>query len=308
MVVKPGQGRVTRLALVALVGLAGCRACGAGEGTKAVADPAPSSTAPVAPSAPRAAPLPAPPAVDRLARRAVAARDLPDGSALGEFTFQRDEGDEGLVWLAAAERCAEEGLRLCTSTQWQAACEGDPAVAGVETWTATPDREGGFVVRGGGGGCRGKRSAPGAQASPFRAGACCSAALAALSTKTSPAMLQAMAKSVLALERAFNQRRGSALRELLDERVDLFKSKKSRTEVVDLYDFEFRKYPDAQVIHERCDFSADEGNETYTADCQKIARQGGKVGHVLTRYVLVGGSGKLRAVTDPQIYRPFAEP
>jgi hypothetical protein len=81
-------------------------------------------------------------------RRSVPGKTLADGSVIAEFSLQRDAGDEGLVWLDAADHCTKSGLRLCTSTQWQVACEADSSIASVETWTMTPQRTEGFVVRG----------------------------------------------------------------------------------------------------------------------------------------------------------------
>lgn len=243
-----------------------------------------------------------------LAPRKVAGRVLPDGSTIGEFSFQRDAGDEGLVWLAAADHCAASGRHLCTSTQWQVACEADPAVAAVETWTMTPEKTQGFVVRGGGGDCKQKRIVLGVQSSPFRAAACCTSAIAASGRGVSPAMLRAMTKNVLDFERTVNQRRASALRGWFDEKTRLFTSDKTPAEAVEVFEHEFGKAEDYGVVHELCDFAADPGDETYTADCRKIVRQSGKIGHVLTRYVFVGGSGKLRSLTDPSLYRPFIDP
>ncbi len=254
---------------------------------------------------PPPAPPPPPPA---LPSRKVASKALVDGGLLGEFSFERAAGEEGMAWLAAEDACVAAGKHLCTSTQWQAACEADPAIAAIETWTLTPERDAGFVVRGGGVGCGRKTVAPGAQASPFRAGACCSPALAAVGRDIPPAMLRAMAKNVLDLERTLNTRRASALAGFFEERVRVFLGEKSRAEAVGIFEHEFGKYEDYMAVHELCDFSAAADDLTYSADCRKISRFGGKVGHVLTRYVFVGGSGKLRSITDPAVYRPFAEP
>ncbi|MDI3284404.1 hypothetical protein [Polyangium sp. 15x6] len=268
----------------------------------------PASAVPTPSRAESAAPSPAAPSLPALPARKVPSKTLADGSLLGEFSFERAAGDEGMAWLAAEDACVAAGKHLCTATQWQAACEADPAVSAVETWTLTPERDAGFLVRGGGAGCGRKTVAPGAQASPFRAGACCTPALAAAGRDIQPAMLRAMAKNVLDLERTLNARRASALTGFFDERVRVFLKEKSRAEAVAVFEHEFGKYEDYAAVHELCDFSAAADNETYTADCRKITRFGGKVGHVLTRYVFVAGSGKLRSITDPAMYRAFAEP
>ncbi|HVK70634.1 MAG TPA: hypothetical protein VM694_39540 [Polyangium sp.] len=270
--------------------------------------PSASPPASVALAPPSAAPSPAAPTLPVLSSRKVASKTLVDGSVLGEFSFERAAGDEGMAWLAAEDACVAAGKHLCTATQWQAACEADPAVAAVETWTLTPERDAGFVVRGGAAGCGRKTIAPGAQASPFRAGACCTPALAAAGRDIQPAMLRAMAKNVLDLERTLNARRASALAGFFDERVRVFLKEKSRAEAVAVYEHEFGKYEDYMTVHELCDFSVAADDTTYTADCRKITRFGGKIGLVLTRYVFVGGSGKLRSITDPAVYRAFAEP
>lgn len=241
--------------------------------------------------------------------RKVPGKTLSDGSIMNEFTFQRDASDDGLVWLDAVDHCVKSGLRLCTATQWQVACEADSAIAGIESWTMTPERAEGFIVRGSGpGGCRDNRVVPGVQASPFRVAACCSPAVAAAGRNIAPAMLRAMAKNVLEFEKAMNGHRASALRDFFDEPVRIFIKERTRADAVGVFEHEFSKNPDLHVAHELCDFSADPGDTTYTADCRKIVRQGGLIGHVLTRYVFVGGSGKLRSITDPAVYRAFTGP
>ena len=303
--------RVGILGFVALAVGAGCRDKGASPTKDPETTPVapPSASVSLAPGAASATPAPAAlPPVPALASRKVASRVLADGSLLGEFSFERAAGDEGMAWLAAEDACVAAGKHLCTATQWQAACDADPAVGAVETWTLTPERDAGFFVRGGGTGCGRKTVSPGAQASPFRAGACCSPALAAAGRDIQPAMLRAMAKNVLDLERALNTRRASALAGFFDERVQVFLKEKSRAEAVSVFEYEFGKYEDYAAVHELCDFSAAEDDRTYTADCRKITRFGGKIGHVLTRYVFVAGSGKLRSITDPAVYRAFAEP
>jgi hypothetical protein len=289
--------------------MAGCRAReeGAPGGAPGSAPEAKSVAPPEVTSAPKAETVPALPV---LAARKVPERALADGSTLYEFTFEREAEDEGLVWLDAAARCVDKGMHLCTSTQWQAACDADPAVAAVETWTMTPAEGSGFVVRGGASSCRAKRAAHGAQASPFRAGACCSPSIAASAAGggISAPNLRAMARRVLALEKAMGTRRGSAVRDMLDDPLQFFLAKKSRDEVVAQLDDLYKRTPDFQAVHEVCDFSVNAADETFAADCRKIGVQKGTVGHVLTRYVFVGGSGKLRSMTDPQVFRPFAPP
>jgi len=273
-----------------------------------VPEPLPSASALSSASASPPSP-PAPAAVPALPSRKVSSVTQPGGGILGEFSFERSAGDEGMAWLAAEDACVSQGKHLCTSTQWQAACEADPAIAAVETWTLTPEGKEGFVVRGGGGGgCGRKQVVSGSRASPFRAGACCTPALAAEGRNIQPAMLRAMAKNVQELERTLNQRRASALGGFFDERVRIFLSEKTREEAVGVFEHEFGKYADYAVVHELCDFSGEPAGETYTADCRKIARQGGKVGYLLTRYVFKAGVGKVRSITDPAMYRPFLEP
>ena len=245
--------RVGMVGIVALVLGAGCRDEGASP-TKAPdlapSASAPASVAPAPPSAAGVAPPAAPPPLPALPSRKVASKTLADGSLLGEFSFERVAGDEGMAWLAAEDACVSAGKHLCTSTQWQAACEADPAVSEVETWTLTPERDAGFVVRGGAAGCGRKKVAPGPQASPFRAGACCTPAFAASGRDIQPAMLRAMAKNVLDFERTLNTRRASALAGFFDERVQVFLKEKSRAEAVSVFEHEFGKYEDYAAVHD----------------------------------------------------------
>ncbi len=295
---------------IALLFLTGCRneSLRQTPGPDVVASVVPSAPASVV-ALPATSASPTEPTLAVIPTRKVPGKTLPDGSFIGEFTFQRDAGDDGLVWLDAADHCTKSGLQLCTSTQWQAACEADNVIASIESWTMTPERTEGFVVRGGSPlGCRDKRSVSGVQASPFRVAACCSPAVAAAGRNIAPAMLRAMAKNVLDFERTMNGHRASALRDFFDEPVRIFVKERTRAEAVGVFEHEFSKNPDLHVAHELCDFSADSVDNTYTADCRKIVRQSGLIGHVLTRYVFVGGSGKLRSMTDPAVYRPFVGP
>ena len=102
-------------------------------------------------------------------------RSVPRGGVAAGVLGTPRQRREGLPWLAAAERCRDRGLALCTEAQWSRACEVSPDSASTETWTASADGARGFVARGGAR-CEERRVAEGPSAS--RAGACCTWAIA----------------------------------------------------------------------------------------------------------------------------------
>jgi hypothetical protein len=61
------------------------------------------------------------------------------------------------------------------------------------------------------------------------------------------------------------------------------------------------------MIHESCEVSIDKEAGTWTADCKKIAHQGGQVAAVVTRYVW-SADGTIRSIADPKVLRAFSAP
>jgi serine/threonine protein kinase len=263
-------------------------------------------------SLPIASAAPSPPASAATAKvPALPARSLavPPGRAssgawLPAFSLRHEPGDEGLAWLAAAERCRDAGLALCTETQWTRACEIDPGVASIATWTASADGDRGFVARGGAA-CDDRRTAPAAEANRARAGVCCSRAVALRPRGEDQIDLAAPGKRLLAFEEASRQG-GQVLGAQLADSLRFFTAaQKTRREVVSTSAATLGRAPDFWMLFDTCEIGFDAA--VWTADCRKLVRQGGKIAYVLTRLEWSEPAG-ISALFDLKVMRAFSPP
>lgn len=122
----------------------------------------------------RAASEDAPPPI---AEREVASGTTSAGAWLPSFRLRRTDGDANLTWLEGHNACVRHGMELCTEPQWELACEQDPAVGRVASWTAKADGPRGFVVRGSSS-CAARLSVAGFERASQRVALCCSRAVA----------------------------------------------------------------------------------------------------------------------------------
>ncbi len=283
--------RVTTL-LVALV-LAGCKR----------AEPAP-ATGEVVASAP-ASQAPAP--VAAVARRTVAAGDVPGGSTwLPEFSLEILPASAGLTVLAAEEACSVRSMQLCTESQWKRACAADPSLGTVATWTATAQDQTTFVVRGGGA-CDARASVPGAQIDASRAGACCTPAVGVVTGNRHPSFLRANAQRLAKWQLAVNEKRTAALVAEMDDTLQFFLLKQVPKEQAGArFDAVFRQYPRQWLVFESCHVTVDMAAETSTHDCTGLMGRGDTVASVVQRHVRVGPAQKLASLTDARVIRPFS--
>jgi serine/threonine-protein kinase len=247
----------------------------------------------------------------RLKGRTVPAGRTPDGAIwLPEFRLVQEANDRNATYLDAHARCRKRTMALCSEAQWQRACREDSTVALPPTWTATAVSDEGFVVRGGDGTCDARQIVAPADASPKRAGVCCSRVVGIRSDNRNTAFLESTATKLGRIEKAFTTGNKALLSALVDERVTYGGKVMLRQPFVERASVMFRIKPAGWLLHDVCDVALfdEDGKKAWSADCASVAQQGTKLGHWMRRYVYDSSTGKLRSIDVPEIYRPASRP
>lgn len=245
---------------------------------------------------------------------AFAARTIEDGRTsdgrawLPKFGIRRDEGDQNATLLAAWSACATKGMGLCTESQWDRACGVDSTLGAIETWTVTFSGPGAFVIRGGPSGCTARKVAPGSEASPTRAGACCDPAVAISSDNKNKAFLITVSDKMTRYEKGINKKSGAALAPFIEDSIGFFAKTYDHDQMVSKYDAWFRQWPEQWTVYDLCDVTIQPGVEaTWTGDCTTTAQKAGEVAFVTTRYTW-SGRGKVQRVEEVKVHRKFGAP
>ena len=271
-------------------------------GASAVPSPTDASSATAAESGAPLAPLPP--------------TDIEPGAApelnawLPKFKIVRHDGDQGASYLAAMDACREHALALCTEAQWLRACELVPALGAMESWTASPSGEHGFVVRGGPRGCASRQVVGGAEPSARRVGACCERAVAMADDSANRNFLRSTSSKLLAYERASDAGDLIALSNLLDTTIAVQNGGLDRERFIEQVRRRLGKVKIHWVLHDLCEarLTTVAGDPAWTADCRTLVRENDKLTYVLRRYLFGGPDGKLQSYLEPKILRAAAEP
>ncbi len=240
--------------------------------------------------------------------RAIAAGADASGVWTPGYSLRRDEGDGGLAYIPAAQRCVSKGLALCTETQWSRACAVDATLGQVETWTASPSAAEGFVVRGGST-CAGRRVVDATDTSPARAATCCERAVGIKSKNTNVAFLMTSARRMLEYENALRRRDSAALRKLYDDNVQFFARPMSLDTVIKESEGYFRQFPDQWIIYDVCETSIlKDGEDKLVTDCTAVAQRKGELAVVVQQLVRGGPETRIQKLTEPRTFRKFSAP
>lgn len=240
--------------------------------------------------------------------RSVAAGMDANGTWTPAFSIRRDDGDVGLTYLTAYNRCASQGLALCTETQWSRACAEDPALGAIETWTASPSGGEGFVVRGGST-CAARRVVSAGESSPARGGECCDRAVGIRTTNTNEAFLITSSKRTLDYENALRRRDTAALSRLYDDNVQFLAKSFSRDALVQESGRYFRQYPDQWILYDTCETRIDKGAETtLVSDCTAVSQRKGELAVVVQHFVRGGNQSAIQVLTESRVFRKFSPP
>ncbi len=283
---------------------------------KSDAEPVATSVATLSTSAAIASPpAPAPAAeLPSVPERRVPEGTLDGGAWLPAFRAVRPSGDAGKSWLEARTACTDASLELCSEPEWQRACAEDTAVGKLEAWTLRVEDSRGFVVRGGPD-CSTRKIETGSAKSASRGALCCERAIAIDTTNKNKSFLRATSAKLLAFEKAVNQKSASAIAALLDDELQFFQMKDAtREQARAKFEGSYRQYPSQWFAHGTCTATIEKNlpdtqdDDTWTAECDKVAYRGGEVGVTMSRYVFGGSNGKIRAITEPRIVRNWAPP
>lgn len=221
------------------------------------------------------------------------------------FEIVRDKGDLGAGHEDAMKRCTSAGKSLCTDAQWARACEADPALAKIATWTASGVGGGRFVTRGGGdAGCRARDVVDGADRSPSRAAVCCDRAVSIKTGNKNDAFVMAASKRLLDYEAALRARDELALQTLYDEKVSFGGKELPVGELLKLHKKDWKHVPDQWALFDTCTveikkITTDKGPDSkLQGDCRTVFHRGGATSIAMQR-LLWGGTGmKLQTIGD----------
>lgn len=240
--------------------------------------------------------------------RSIAAGTDANGTWTPAFSIRRDDGDAGLTYLAAYNRCASQGLALCTETQWSRACAEDPALGAIETWTASPSGGEGFVVRGGST-CAARRVASAGETSATRGGECCDRAVGIRTTNMNDTFLITAAKRMLDYENALRRRDTAALARLYDDQVRFISKDFSRDALVKESARYFGQFPDQWILYDTCETRIDKGAETtLVSDCTAVSHRKGELAVVIQHFVRGGAQTAIQVLTESRVLRKFSPP
>ena len=232
----------------------------------------------------------------------IPAGDAKDGTWTGPFEVVREKGHLGLDYIKAMDECVKEGKALCTDTQWTRACEADPTLAAIETWTASGNPDGRFVVRGSadGGTCGTRTLAEVNASTPNRAAVCCDRALGIKTGNKNEAFLKASSKHMLDYEKAVRDRDALALAAVYADTVSFMGKDYARDALLKLHQSYWKAAPDQWTLFDTCDISIDKSqtDPRLFTDCRTIFHKGGKVFIAIQRFLRGGSPMKVQVIGD----------
>lgn len=232
----------------------------------------------------------------------VPAGDAPDGTWTGPFEVVRHKGALGLDYVKAMDACVQQGKSLCTDTQWQRACAADESLGKIETWTASGNPDGRFVVRGSadGGTCSSRALSEINATVPTRAAVCCDRALGIKTGNKNEAFLKASSKHMLDYEKAVRDRDALALAGVYADKVSFMGKDYERDALLKLHQSYWKAAPDQWTLFDTCDISIDKSqtDPRLLTDCRTIFHKGGKVFVAVQRFLRGGSPMKVQIIGD----------
>ena len=239
--------------------------------------------------------------VPAYAAHKVPAGSASDGTWTGPFEVVREKGHLGLDYVKAMDECVKEGKALCTETQWSRACEADPALGKIETWTASANPDGRLVVRGAADGTCGTRTLSEVNASvPARGAVCCDRALGIKTSNKNEAFLKASSKHMLDYEKAVRDRDAIALAAVYADTVSFMGKDYPREALLKVHQKYWAAAPDQWTIFDTCDISIDKSqtDPRLLTDCRTIFHKGGKIFVAVQRFLRGGSPMKVQVIGD----------
>lgn len=238
------------------------------------------------------------------------------GVYVGPFEIVRDKGSVGVPYLDAMKRCLASNQTLCTDMQWARACEADPELAKIETWTVSGVGMNKFVVRGGEAGCRSRDVSEGTERVPGRAAVCCDPVIGVKTSRAMDAVLSSAVKNIVKYQGALRARDTLALSGLYDDKVMFLGKQNTNADLMKMHDESFKKDPDQWTVFDTCSISieggadggaADGGAEAkVTTDCNTLYQRNGSVVVAMQRLIWGGPSMKIQIIGDAVTARQSA--
>jgi hypothetical protein len=218
------------------------------------------------------------------------------------FTVARLAGHSGKTYRDAHAHCLEHGKALCSETQWARACEADPKLAELDSWTASYSGDGKFVTRGGATGgsasCDARDTAAIDEQKPGRVALCCDRAVGIASSNDNPAFVQASAKHAGDYEKAVTDGVRGVVAAQYADTIMFLGRKFERDALMREYDRDLKRFPGQWTYFDVCDMSVgkdDAGEATLIADCRAVLNRH-KIYGATIRFVRGGPDHKILQV------------
>ena len=217
---------------------------------------------------------------------------------LPSFEVVRDKGHLATSYIEAMSACTATGKSLCTDAQWTRACDTDPALAAIETWTASGVGGARFIVRGGTeAGCRGRNVADASEKQPSRAAVCCDRAVGIKTNNKNEAFLKTSEKRLLDYEAAIRARDTLTLSSLYDDKVSFLGKEYANAALLKMHEQFFQRAPDQWTVFDSCDVNIEKGADVKLgANCRTLFHRNGSVVVAMQRFVW-GGAPTMKLQT-----------
>ncbi|MFO0547942.1 MAG: protein kinase [Polyangiaceae bacterium] len=181
-----------------------------------------------------------------------------------DFWISRDTEDAGKAYLAAVNACHARKMSLCTEAQFDRACATYSEVGQSASWTLTSD-SGGFVVRGGEGGCATRTIVTTDDLDASRAAPCCTRSVSIL-TPPNFQQLRNTSNRITVYENNFNLGNGDRIAKDALSPVGFFEQKLDKDKLKDAVNWVSKTI---RVVEDRCDIALVPrvGEGVWTAAC-----------------------------------------
>jgi len=184
---------------------------------------------------------------------------------VSDFWIERDAADVGQSALGAELACRSRKLVACTESQFDQACAAYPELGTDASWTLTPDA-GGFVVKGGKGGCATRAIVPVDDVDPMRSTLCCTPGVALHGDADKFAAPRTAAVLVMKYVSRFNGGQGDQIAHDASGSIGFFNQSVPNDKIPETITWVSK---DSEITVDSCDIALlpQEGDKAWGASC-----------------------------------------
>lgn len=214
------------------------------------------------------------------------------------YSIYRKPGGVGMSILEAYAYCESHGKSLCSETQYRRACQEEPLLGQIETWTGSGDPPADELTVVGGEDCTTKQLVSTTDKKPNRSTLCCDRAVGVRTEYKSADFLVATQHHVGAYEAALKARDTLALADLYNEKVIFQNKVHDRAKLLEMHRHYWKAVPQQWTQFDYCRVTMQSGRDVegnddkqFQTDCAALFRVGSEV-HFAMQRLIKGRSGK----------------